>query len=111
MGRHGLFSEIPDSRRHSFALARRHAATGEYFSLEDRVKAGIIAVVAAVDAMWIALAGYSFDMSSIIRLIVVVSFLLAVAEIYRRWRPIHKFVVITRETGRDARGRIGFSPS
>ncbi len=71
---------------------------GEYFSPEDRVKAGIMAVVAAVEAMWVALAGYSFDMSSIIRLIVVVSFLLAVAEIYRRWRPIHKFVVMTRET-------------
>jgi PAP2 superfamily len=69
-----------------------------YFSSEDWVKAGIIAAIVAVDAVWIALAGYRFDFLSTIRLIVIFLFLLAVAEIYRRWRPMPNFIVMTRET-------------
>jgi hypothetical protein len=70
----------------------------EFFSAEDRVKLGIIAGVAAVDAAWIAVAGYRFDAASLIRLAVIVPLLLAVAEVYRRWRPMPKFAVMTRET-------------
>jgi hypothetical protein len=70
----------------------------EIFSSEDRAKLGIIAGVAAVDAVWFALAGYSFDASSLIRLVIIVPLLLGVAEIYRRWRPMPKFAVMTRET-------------
>jgi len=71
----------------------------EFFSAEDRVKLAIIAGVAAIDAIWIAVAGYSFDLSSLIRLVIIVPLLLGVAEVYRRWRPMPKFAVMTRETG------------
>jgi hypothetical protein len=71
---------------------------GGFFFRGDWLKIWIIAGVVGLDAVWIALAGYSFDASSTIRLFVVVLFLLAVAEFYRRWRPIENFVVMTRET-------------
>lgn len=70
----------------------------EFFSPDDRLKIWIIAIVVAVDAAWIALAGYGFDLFSAIRLLIIVPFLLGVAEIYRRWRPMPKFVVMSRET-------------
>jgi hypothetical protein len=74
-----------------------HAADS-FLSPDDRLKLGIILAVLAVDVAWIALAGYSFDFASLVRILVVVPLLLAVAEIYRRWRPNPVFVVMTRET-------------
>lgn len=71
---------------------------GEFFFSDDWLKIGIIAAIIVIDAAWIALAGYGFDLASAVRLFIVVPFLLAVAELYRRWRPVPKFVVMTRET-------------
>ena len=71
---------------------------GKFFFPDDWLKIGIVAAVVALDAAWIALAGYEFDLFSTIRLLVIVPFLLGVAEVYRRWRPEPKFVVMTRET-------------
>ena len=56
---------------------------GGSFSRGDWLKIWIIAVVVVIDALWIVLAGYSFDASSTIRPFIVVLFLLAVAEFYR----------------------------
>ena len=68
-----------------------------FFSGEDRVKLAILGGFILVDIVWIELAGFSFDWASTLRLLVV-PFLLGVAELYRRWRPNPVFVVMTKET-------------
>lgn len=67
-------------------------------SPEDYLKAAIIVVIVAVDTIWIRLASFRFDLSSVVRIVVVVGALLVVAEIYRRWRPNRNFAVMVRET-------------
>ncbi|MEJ0098118.1 MAG: phosphatase PAP2 family protein [Bauldia sp.] len=68
------------------------------FVAEDWVKVAIIATITAVDAVWVAKAGYRFDWSDLANLAVLLALLLLVAELYRRWRPNPKFVIMTRET-------------
>lgn len=68
------------------------------FPAEDKLKAAAILVVGAIDAAWIALAGYTFEWSSASQLALIAALLYFVAEVYRRWRPIPAFEVMTRET-------------
>jgi hypothetical protein len=70
---------------------------GAVLSREDQVKATILVAIIAVDVAWIMVAGFRFDWSSAVQLLVV-PFLLGVAEVYRRWRPNPVFVVMIRET-------------
>lgn len=65
---------------------------------EDKLKGLAVVAVASVDAVWIAGAGYTFDWSSSAQLAVIAALLYFVAEVYRRWRPIPAFEVMTRET-------------
>jgi hypothetical protein len=69
-----------------------------FLSREDWTKAAIVAAVVALDAIGITLGGGRFEWPSLVRVAGVVLLLLVVAELYRRWRPFPKFVVMTRET-------------
>jgi hypothetical protein len=69
-----------------------------FLSASDRLKLAIISAIALLDAVWILAAGYSFDTASLTRLFIVVPLLLLVAEFYRRFRPMPKFALMTRET-------------
>ena len=68
------------------------------FTPEDMLKAALIVAIVAVDAIWMALAGDSFALLSSVRVCLAVGVLLAVAELYRRFRPNPHFVVMVRET-------------
>jgi hypothetical protein len=68
------------------------------FTPEDFLKIALILAIVEVDAAWIGLAGFGFAAVSVVRVAAAVGVLLLVAELYRRWRPNPKFVVMVRET-------------
>lgn len=74
------------------------AHSGKLFTGEDCLKMAIIGAVVLVDAVWIALAGYTFDWPSLTKVAIYLPLLLAIAEFYRRSHPDMKFVIMTRET-------------
>ncbi len=68
------------------------------FTPEDFLKIAVIVAIVAADAVWIELGNFHFALASTIRVVAAVAVLLAVAELYRRWRPNRNFVVMVRET-------------
>lgn len=70
----------------------------EFLSREDWVKVALILSTILVDAAWIGFTSLRYDWTGTLRVALVMPALLAVAELYRRWRPNPRFVVMTRET-------------
>lgn len=69
-----------------------------FLSREDWLKVALILGITLLDAAWIGLTSFRYDWTGTLRVVLVMPALLAVAEIYRRWRPNPKFVIMTRET-------------
>ena len=58
----------------------------------------IVLAIVIVDAIWILLSDFAFDTGSALKVVAIVSFLLAVAWFYRVRRPMPNFEVMCSET-------------
>lgn len=74
------------------------ASETPFFTTADWIKLAIVVAVIAVDAVWIAVAGFRFDVQSLGRAVIALTVLMAVALFYTRWRPFPRFVTMTKET-------------
>lgn len=65
---------------------------------ELRCKAAIVALLAIVDAVWIALGGYQFDLRSLGICLTMTALMATVGYVYTRWRSDERLAVAATET-------------